>query len=432
MSVENEDIERVEIREHEIENILGRTPGGLSRVGITVIFGVFIVLLIGSSLFSYPDVITAKVVVSGEVAPLPLISKGGGKIGNLPVADNCQVEAGTVIAVMENAASAGDMFYLEEWLARMPEDSLRIPEKVLSLGEVQSAFTAWKYDVVAYQNFRNLQYHQKSIQGLEEQLSYLREYILHSERQSTYLSEQLQLEEKKFRSDEFLASRQVIAGAELDQARMELLQKRSGAEANLAAMADTKVRSVQLRQNILDLQLDYEKQCKELTDQIRHSREILNGQIRQWEQNYVIRAPENGRLVYIRYWVAGEFVTPGETMFTLLLHEGNTFCGRIELPMAKSGKVKPGQKVHLKLDNYPYMEYGILQGIVRHISPVANKEVYRVEVELPDGLKGSYRKELPFLQGMSGMAEIITDDQTILQRLLFPLKSLMTNHSDRP
>ena len=56
-------------------------------------------------------------------------------------------------------------------------------------------------------------------------------------------------------------------------------------------MADTKVRSVQLRQNILDLQLDYEKQCKELTDQIRHSREILNGQIRQWEQNYVIRAP---------------------------------------------------------------------------------------------------------------------------------------------
>ena len=51
---------------------------------------------------------------------------------------------------------------------------------------------------------------------------------------------------------------------------------------------------------------------------------------------------------------------------------------------------------------------------------------------MPDGLKGSYRKELPFLQGMSGMAEIITDDQTILQRLLFPLKSLMTNHSDRP
>lgn len=428
MSVQNEDSDRVEIREHEIENILGRTPGSLLRIGITIVFSVFIVILIGSSYFSYPDVITAKVVVSGEVAPLPLICKNGGKIGGLLVADNQEVEKGTVVVVMENAAHTEDMLFLEEWLGRIPEGVVQIPERELYLGEVQNAFTTWKYDVVAYLNFQHLQYHRKSIRGLEQQLAYLREYIAHSERQNTYLNEQLRLEEKKFQSDEFLASRQVIAVADLDRAKMELLQKRSGAEANLAAMADSKARSIQLGQNILDLELDYEKQCRTLTDQIRHSREILIGQIGQWEQNYTIQAPEKGRLVYARYWVDGEFVIPGETMFTLLLRENNTFSGRIELPMAKSGKVKEGQKVHIKLDNYPYMEYGILQGKVRHISPVANKEVYRVDVELPDGLKGSYRKELPFLQGMSGTADIITEEQTILQRLLFPLKSLMTNH----
>lgn len=431
MSERNDDGDRVEIREHEIENILGRTPGNLLRMGITVVFGVFIVILIGSSYFSYPDVITAKVVVSGEVAPLPLICKSGGKIGRLLVADNREVEKGTLIVVMENAANTEDMLYLENWLSRKPENVVQTPERELCLGEVQSAFTTWKYDVVAYLNFQHLQYHQKSIRGLEEQLVYLREYITHSERQNIHLDEQLQLEEKKFQVDEFLAFRQVIAGADLDQAKMELLQKRSGKEANLAAMADLKVRRIQLRQNILDLKLDYEKQCRTLTDQVRHSREILIGQIRQWKQNYTIRAPEKGRLVYARYWVDGEFVTLGETVVTLLLRENDTFSGRIELPMAKSGKVKVGQKVHIKLDNYPYMEYGILQGTVRHISPVSNKEVYRVDVELPDGLKGSYRKELHFLQGMSGTADIITEEQTILQRLLFPLKSLMTNHRSK-
>ena len=41
----------LDIREHEIENILGRAPGGLLRIGITVIFGVFVILLAGSAFF---------------------------------------------------------------------------------------------------------------------------------------------------------------------------------------------------------------------------------------------------------------------------------------------------------------------------------------------------------------------------------------------
>ena len=428
--MENDDREQIEIREHEIENILGRTPGVLLRIGITVILLVFIVILIGSSFFSYPDMITAKVVVTGEIEPIPLISKSGGKIDRLPVGDNQRIEAGTVIAVMENAANIDDMLYLENRLAQAAGDSVEMQKDELSLGEVQSAYTTWKYAMIAYKNFQKLQYHQKSIEGLKEQLAYLREYITHSEQQNSYLKEQLKLEEKKFQSDEFLASRQVIAGADLDKAKVELLQMRSSAEANLAAMADSRGRMVQLQQTMLDLQLDYEKQCKTLEDQIRHSREILNGEIRQWEQNYVVRAPKDGRLVYNRYWVSGEFVTPGETMFTLLLQDNTAFEGRIELPMTKSGKVRVGQKVHIKLDNYPYMEYGILKGAVKHISPVANKDLYRVDVELPDGLVGSYHKELPFLQGMSGTADIITEEQTMLQRLLFPLKSLMNNHSE--
>ena len=86
--------EDLDIREHEIENVLGRTPGGLLRVGITVLFAVFAVLLVGSAFFSYPDMLTAKVVIAAEHAPLPLVCAAGGKIMDLPVGDNQAVEAG--------------------------------------------------------------------------------------------------------------------------------------------------------------------------------------------------------------------------------------------------------------------------------------------------------------------------------------------------
>ena len=70
------------------------------------------------------------------------------------------------------------------------------------------------------------------------------------------------------------------------------------------------------------------------------------------------------------------------------------------------------------------MEYGILEGTVRGISATSNKDMYRVDVELPHGLETSYKRQLAFLQGMSGTADIITEEQSLLPRLLFPLKSL--------
>ncbi len=96
--------------------------------------------------------------------------------------------------------------------------------------------------------------------------------------------------------------------------------------------------------------------------------------------------------------------------------------------MLKSGKVKQGQRVHVKLDNYPYMEYGILTGEVNHISLVPNVEFYNVEVVFPHGLVSSYGKTIDLLQGMSGSAEIVTEKQSLFQRLLFPLKALIKNN----
>ncbi len=44
------------------------------------------------------------------------------------------------------------------------------------------------------------------------------------------------------------------------------------------------------------------------------------------------------------------------------------------LPAEGAGKVEPGQKVNIRLDNYPYMEYGMLEGVISHISEIPDEE----------------------------------------------------------
>ena len=85
-------------------------------------------------------------------------------------------------------------------------------------------------------------------------------------------------------------------------------------------------------------------------------------------------------------------------------------------------------KVNIKIDGYPYMEYGTLLGKVGAISLIANETVYVVEVELPQGPITSIGKTLDFTGELTGEAEIITDDRSLADRVLSPMRYLLKNH----
>jgi HlyD family secretion protein len=69
-----------------------------------------------------------------------------------------------------------------------------------------------------------------------------------------------------------------------------------------------------------------------------------------------------------------------------------------------------------------------LRGTVQHISlvPAQSGETvyYSVEIALSNGLITTYKKELPYLSNMQGQADIITEDLSLLERLVLPLKKI--------
>ena len=66
----------------------------------------------------------------------------------------------------------------------------------------------------------------------------------------------------------------------------------------------------------------------------------------------------------------------------------------------------------------------MVKGIIKSVSLVPNEETYLVEVTLPNGLVTNYGTKLVFFQEMKGEAEIITEDISLLQRILNPIISL--------
>jgi len=106
--------------------------------------------------------------------------------------------------------------------------------------------------------------------------------------------------------------------------------------------------------------------------------------------------------------------------------------GKINLSIKEARKVAVGQKVNIRLEDYPSMEYGYIQAAVKSISPIPGGGSYSVEVEVPQNLLTSFKIPIKFNQGMKGSAEIITADLRLIQRFVNPVKSLLKHRNTPP
>ena len=146
----------------------------------------------------------------------------------------------------------------------------------------------------------------------------------------------------------------------------------------------------------------------------------------------MIVAPINGSATFNKFWTTNQNITEGEKIISIVPVDSSNIIGKLTMPVYRSGKVKVGQKVNIRFENYPFMEFGMVSGYISKISIVPADNTYMVDVSFPDGLKTNYQINLPFSQKMRGKAEIVTQDTRLLTRIIRPLRSLIQNRSMSP
>jgi HlyD family secretion protein len=248
-------------------------------------------------------------------------------------------------------------------------------------------------------------------------------------RQQTITEQQLQLVQKQFRRDSVLLAGGVISPEELEKTKNSYLQSLLSSENMQSTMNNMQIQIAQLKETLLDTgQTDTEK-LNGLQSQLQSLISQLKTEIQTWELSYILKAPIDGKITFTNYWVTNQNIQAGESVFTIIPGGDIQVIGKASLPVARSGKVEIGQKVNIRLSNFPENEFGILRGVVQNISliPTQSSEAvyYTVEIRLPDKLITTYRKELPYLPNMQGQADIITDDISLLERFILPIKKIL-------
>ncbi|MDQ1353293.1 MAG: hypothetical protein QG657_3599 [Acidobacteriota bacterium] len=430
------DISSIEIRSEEVQEIMGYIPHWLIRQGITLFFSVILVFLLGSYFFKYPDVILSSIVVTTETPPAAIVARTTGKIQELFVLNNQKIDAGASIAILENAANYHHVFDLKEKLTALKSlpnhfdavDSVPI-EQPYSLGDLQSGYSGFLKSYQDYRHFVRLDYYNKKLESIRLQIERYQALYDRTERQTALMEQEFSLSKQQYDRSIQLYKDEIISITDFENAKAAFLQKEFALEGAKSSMANQKIQLAQLEQSLMDLNQQYTEQKKQLELTLTTAYENLTAQVAQWEQNYLLKTPISGMVVFTKYWSVNQNVRTGDTVVTVIPDNAGKMVGKVVLPVAGSGKVKEGQKVNIKFLNYPHTDYGIVQGIIKSKSLVTTDNNYIVEVALPDGLKTSYRKELPFNQEMQGSAEIITEDIRLLERIFKPIKSILKRPS---
>jgi HlyD family secretion protein len=215
----------------------------------------------------------------------------------------------------------------------------------------------------------------------------------------------------------------------LETTKNTLLQSLASRENMRTSLQNTQIQIGQLKESLLDTEEQGVEKLNSLQTQLQSLVSQLKTGIEDWELNYVLKAPIDGKITFTSYWVENQNVTAGGTVFTIIPNGKIPMIGKALLPVARSGKVKEGQKVNIRLQNFPENEYGILRGTVKNISltPTQSGEMsyYNVDISLSNDLVTTYKKELPYLSDMQGQADIITEDLSFLERLVLPIKKIL-------
>lgn len=289
----------IELHSPEIQELLGVPPRWIIRNGIAILLMVVLVLVSGSFIFRYPELVYGRITLLSENLPVQVAANSNGQIQALFAEENQQVQAGEIIGVIKSSVNF--------------EDALRLMAKLDSFANYNDAHKAVT-EIFSAENY-----------SLEEYQS-------------------------------------------------------------------------------------------------------LSNKLKEWEHAFVLKAPVSGQIVFGEHRTVNQYVRSGDNVFTVVPDETGKISGRILAPAIGLGKIEPGQQVNIKVDNYPFMEYGILSGSVLSISkiPVVSEQgtFYPVNVDLPDKLVTNYNRELSYSLQMQGNAEIIIQNRRVIELLIEPLSSM--------
>jgi len=418
-----------ELRSEEVQDILTKVPHWMIRWGTVLIFGIILMLFAISWFLKYPDIVRAEVIITTNVPPEKLIAKTSGRIQTILVKDKSQVVANSPLAVIENSASYQDVFRLKKQLENFQKsnmDSFPFGSfKSLQLGEIESAYAMFQKDYEA--NALNESLHPFQVEGSAQKSEniQIKERLALLIQQKEINEQELQLQRNDIARYSRLYDKGVISSQEYETKKLNYLQAEKNYKNLQSSISQLKSSLIENTRASRGTAINDVKETVTLDRSLSQSFYQLKKAIKEWELNYVLQSAIDGTVSFTQVWVENQTIAAGDNVFSVVPNAGKGYVGKVKAPSLNSGKIEVGQKVNIRLTNFPDREFGILKGKINNISLVPDKEGnVMIDIVLPEGMQTSYKKQIPYQQEMRGSAEIVTEDLSLLERILYQFKDV--------
>jgi len=427
----SEKLEDIDLRSEEVQEILSKVPHWMIRWG-NVLFLVLIILLLFLSWFvKYPDIIASEALITTKIPPQKEYAKITGKLEAILIKDNEEVASGQRLAILENTANYKDVFKLKSIIDtiilnrqsfKFPIDSLPI----LFLGNIESQYALFENNYIQYQLNKELKPYSNEALANKYSISELNRRLRSLQSQKEINKAELDFKKKDLQRHVLLFDKGIISAQDYENKQLEAAQAERSYENFESSISQIREGISNANQTSKGTEINRVKEEMVLLKNVIQSFNQLKKAIRDWEYQYVLQSNIRGKVSFLNFWNSNQTVNQGDLVFTIIPSENSSFIARLKAPGQNSGKIKMGQKVNLKIENYPDTEFGVLIGIVKNVSIVPDVNgLYVIDVELPKVLVTSYGKTIDFKQEMRGSAEIITEDLRLIERFFYQFKEAL-------
>lgn len=425
--------EKIELeRSEEVRDIIGIIPGKGARYVLCIVSVLVFLLLLLGYVIKYPVVISGEIRIITQNSPARLVARTSGKIRLHLSGLGQKVKEGDIIATVGTSTKSENIIFLDSLLKTFSVldtigENIQFPTD-LNFGELNSVY----YEFIDSYNELKDKYSYKLYLlkegSLNRKIETCRKFIDLMKNQMEIRQKQLDYLKRELSRDSLSFQLETLSERDIDtrnnqynqyvESYINLEAAYNGEESTLAELLNQKDQlAVEKNRYLNTLKLHYV-----------NSYNTLVAAVLQWKEQYAFVAPFTGYLEYLGFWQEASFIAAGTEIFSIIPEE-NPVIGQMQVPTFGAGKIVVGQDVSIKLNDYPYLEYGTLEGKVNSISKVTNKmaidqnnDMYLLIIDIPKGLVSKFGTDIKFKYEMKGIADIKTAKRRLIERLFDNLK----------
>lgn len=434
---------KVEIIEHspEVQDVLGKVPPSILKVTLVILILIVVVVFVGSIVFRYPDKVSGCIKISSSTPTQVVVAQVAGYIDELVPLKGEKIQAGQIIASIQNSIDTQEAITLKNLVVNLDTaifmNTIK-PELLLkcltfhpqNIGDLSDAYNRWITEVQRFLVFLEQDYYRNRIKLQKDLLELQSRKRNEAQRQDQIARDRYLIAKTQIRRDSTLHAKGVLSTEEYEVSKSRYKQVQS-------SIVDISQSIVAIQQGVIESKISLSELEKNYNDEeLQHYRQLasyttdLLEAISKWEKIYLLLSPIDGILSHWGNRYNHQYVQVGEPLFSIEPIKRCSPYGSMMVPPNKAGEIVVGQRVLIRLSNYPDEKFGFITGEVANISTLPDKDGnYQVEILLPKRLTTSYGKELPIEAELQGTAEIITTNYRLIDRFIMPIRKVISQNT---